>query len=158
MYAAHFTGCDTPVRALKASQSACPTPNADRHVVWWHAVWWHAVCCLFAANIKVGQQRQGEAMSKVRYAEWLVLAAIVASAAAVQVRERLAGPLIKRHVELDQRPADCGTARAGVIAAGCGTEQDTHSEAGRVAPQSADPRAMSRRFTHRYAPPQNLWV
>jgi hypothetical protein len=45
-----------------------------------------------------------------------------------------------------------------VIRAGCGAEQDMHGEAGHVAPEHADPRAMSRRFTHRYAPPQNLWV
>jgi hypothetical protein len=91
-------------------------------------------------------------MVKIRSAECLVLVAIVASAAAVQVRERLVEPAVQTHARFDER-SDCGAARGGVLPARCTAEQDMQSER-----STDDPRAMSRHDTGRHVRPQGLWV
>jgi hypothetical protein len=72
------------------------------------------------------QQRQGEnTMKKIRSAEWLVGVAIIASAAALQIRE---------HVQVQDAPpanaqapmSSCGPLHDGLVPAGC--EQPTHDE------------------------------
>jgi hypothetical protein len=113
----------------------------------------HAVCCHLAANQKSRRQRQGEKMVKIRSAECLVLVAIVASAAAMQVRERLAEPAVQRRARFDEQSA-CGAARGGILPARCGAGQDMHSERG----TDDDPRAMSRHDSGRHVRPQGLWV
>ncbi|HEY4352292.1 MAG TPA: hypothetical protein VGN31_13760 [Paraburkholderia sp.] len=97
-------------------------------------------------------------MVKIRSAECLVLVAIVASAAAVQAREYLAGPAVQRHAEFDERSA-CGAVRAGaggnILPARCDTaQQATHSEQDR----NDEPHASSRHATGRHTRPQGLWV
>ena len=91
-------------------------------------------------------------MVRIRSAECLVLVAIAASAAAVQVRERLAEPVAQRHAGLDERPV-CGGAHGDVLPARCSTTQDMDSEQG-----IDDPHALSRHNTSRHARPQGLWV
>jgi len=91
-------------------------------------------------------------MVRIRSAECLVLVAIAASAAAVQVRERLAEPVVQRPAGFDQRPV-CGGAHGDVLPARCGTTQDMDNEQG-----IDDSRVMSRHNTSRHTRPQGLWV
>ncbi|GAB7525202.1 hypothetical protein [Paraburkholderia sp. 2C] len=95
-------------------------------------------------------------MVKIRRAECLVLMVIVASAAAaVQVRERLAGPAVQRHAGFDE-PLACGAAHDGLSSVRpvrCETAQGVQGK-----PEIDPPRAMSRRDTGRHARPQALWV
>jgi hypothetical protein len=91
-------------------------------------------------------------MVKIRSAEWFVLVAIVASAVAMQVRERLAGPAAQSHAQADERSV-CGAARGGVLPARCDTEQGVQS-----APDLDAPRAMSRHDNGRHTRSQALWV
>jgi hypothetical protein len=91
-------------------------------------------------------------MVRIKSAECLVLVAIAASAAALQVRERFAEPVVQRHAGFDERPV-CEGAHGNVLPARCGTAQGMHSEQG-----IDEPRAMSRHNTGRHARPQGLWV
>jgi hypothetical protein len=90
---------------------------------------------------------------KIRSAECLVLVAIVASAAAVRVREHLADPAVQRHASLKGPSAACDDAHDGVLPARCDTAQGIHDER-----DIEDPRAMSRPPASRHARPHNLWV
>jgi hypothetical protein len=129
---------------LKALQSACPVAVGTRFAV------------TSRQNQKSRQQRQGEAMVKIRSAECLVLVAMVASAAAVQVREYLAEPAVREHAGFAARSA-CGAVPDGVqgrvLPARCGTAQGMHNER-----DSDEPHATSRHETGRHARSQGLWV
>jgi hypothetical protein len=112
--------------------------------------------------IRAGKQKDssidnGEAIVNVKSAECLVLVAIVASSAAVQMREHLAEPAA-RHASLNGPSAPaCGNGMvAGVLTARCDMTQGARGVHGER--HIGDARPMSRQNTGRYSRPRSLWV
>jgi hypothetical protein len=109
-----------------------------------------------ASTKRTGSIGKGESIVKTGSAQCLVFVAIVASAAAVQLRDRVEPAAPGNQGDRTMPSVRCDAGRGGVLLARCATAHDargTHGETGIDAP-----RAPSGNHGGRHAQPRDLWV